>query len=65
MCELVAQFTDIDGIIIDPFMGGGTTGVAAVKLGRRFIGIEISHEYFAIALRRIQQAEAQPALITV
>ena len=51
--------------ILDPFMGSGTTGVAAVKLGRRFIGIEISREYYNIALRRIQQAEAQPALLQV
>jgi site-specific DNA-methyltransferase (adenine-specific) len=42
--------------VLDPFAGSGTTGVAAVRLGRKFIGIEVSPEYFAIAKRRIQQA---------
>lgn len=46
--------------ILDPFMGSGTTGVACVKLGRRFIGIEISEEYFDIACRRIEEAYRQP-----
>ena len=46
--------------ILDPFMGSGTTGVAAVKLGRRFIGIEIEPRYFDIACRRIEEATRQP-----
>jgi DNA modification methylase len=46
--------------ILDPFMGSGTTGVAAVKLGRRFIGIEIEPRYFDIAVRRISDALKQP-----
>jgi len=41
-------------------MGSGTTGVAAVKLGRRFIGIEIEPKYFDIAVRRIEEATRQP-----
>jgi site-specific DNA-methyltransferase (adenine-specific) len=48
--------------ILDPFMGSGTTGVAAVKLGRRFIGIEREPKYFDIACRRIEAAYAQPDL---
>jgi site-specific DNA-methyltransferase (adenine-specific) len=48
--------------ILDPFMGSGTTGVAAVKLGRKFIGIEIEPKYFDIACRRIEQATRQPDL---
>jgi len=48
--------------ILDPFMGSGTTGVAAVKLGRRFIGIEIEGKYFDIACRRISEALKQPDL---
>lgn len=40
--------------ILDPFMGSGTTGVAAVQLGRKFIGIEIDPKYFDIACRRIE-----------
>ena len=46
--------------ILDPFMGSGTTGVAAVKLGRRFTGIEIDPGYFDIACRRIEAALKQP-----
>lgn len=49
-----------DGTILDPFMGSGTTGVACVKLGRKFIGIEIDEGYFDIACARIAKAYAQP-----
>lgn len=48
--------------ILDPFMGSGTTGVAAVKLGRRFTGIEIDPGYFDIACRRIEAALKEPDL---
>ncbi len=43
--------------ILDPFMGSGTTGVAAVQMGRRFIGIEREPKYFEIACRRIEDAQ--------
>lgn len=46
-------------IILDPYMGSGTTGVAAVKLGRKFIGIEIEQKYFDIARKRISEALKQ------
>ena len=46
--------------IIDPFMGSGTTGVAAVKLGLKFTGIETEAKYFDIACRRVTQALLQP-----
>ena len=45
--------------ILDPFMGSGTTGVAAVKLGRQFTGIEREAKYFDIACRRIEEAYRQ------
>ena len=48
--------------ILDPFMGSGTTGVAAVQLGRAFTGIEREPKYFDIACRRIEQAYAQGQL---
>ena len=43
--------------ILDPFAGSGTTGVAAVLMGRRFIGIEREPKYFEIACRRIEDAQ--------
>jgi len=43
-----------DATIVDPFCGSGTTGVAAVQHGRRFVGIEISERYHAIAQQRIE-----------
>ncbi len=48
--------------VLDPFMGSGTTGVACVKLGRKFIGIEIEPKYFDIACKRISDALKQPDL---
>lgn len=49
--------------ILDPFMGSGTTGVAAIQRGKSFIGIEREPKYFDIACRRIEQAQAQGQLI--
>lgn len=48
--------------VLDPFMGGGSTGVAAVKEGRRFIGIELERQWFDLACRRIEEAYKQPDL---
>jgi len=45
--------------IFDPFMGSGTTGVAAIQMGRKFIGIEREPKYFDIACKRIEQATRQ------
>ena len=53
-----------DEIILDPFMGSGTTGVACMNLGRKFIGIEIEPKYFAIACERIENAQRQERLFT-
>jgi len=49
-------------LVLDPFMGVGSTGVAALELGRRFIGIEVCPEYHAAACRRI--ASIRPALLS-
>lgn len=49
-----------NGVTFDPFMGSGTTGVACVKLGRKFIGIELEPKYFDIACKRIENAYKQP-----
>lgn len=45
------------GTVLDAFMGSGSTGVAAVKTGRSFIGMELSDQYFDTATKRIQEAE--------
>jgi site-specific DNA-methyltransferase (adenine-specific)/modification methylase len=47
------------GLILDPFMGSGTTGVAAVQMGRDFIGIEREERYFDIACKRIEDVQRQ------
>jgi site-specific DNA-methyltransferase (adenine-specific) len=51
-------------IVLDPFMGSGTTGVACMKRGLTFIGIEREPSYFDIACRRIEQAYKQPRLFS-
>jgi site-specific DNA-methyltransferase (adenine-specific) len=50
-------FSNVGETILDPFMGSGTTGVAAVQMGRSFIGIEKEKKYFDIACRRIEDAQ--------
>jgi len=54
---LVKMITPPNGIVLDPFAGSGSTGVAAVGLGFDFIGIEMSEEYAAIATKRIEAAQ--------
>ena len=49
-------------VILDPFMGSGTTGVACMNLGRKFIGIEIEPKYYDIACERIEQSQKQQRL---
>ena len=49
--------------ILDPFMGSGSTGVAAVRMGRQFIGIERERKYFEIACKRIEDAQRQASLL--
>lgn len=49
-------------VVLDPFMGSGSTGVAATNLGRRFIGVELNRRYFDIACDRIRNAQAHGAL---
>ena len=57
--ELAQSFTYPNHTALDPFMGSGTTGVACMNLGRKFIGIEIEPKYFDIACERIENAQRQ------
>ena len=60
MATWMVQRGSLDGMtVLDPFMGSGTTGVACVQTGRNFIGIEIDPTYFAIAEKRIKEAQMQ------
>jgi site-specific DNA-methyltransferase (adenine-specific)/modification methylase len=61
MIWLVAKLTPEKAIILDPYMGSGTTGIACIRTGRRFIGIEISPEYFELAKNRIETELRQPS----
>jgi site-specific DNA-methyltransferase (adenine-specific) len=60
LLETLIGITLPNAVVLDPFMGSGTTGVAAVRTGRRFTGIEIDPAHFDIACRRISEALKQP-----
>ena len=62
MLQLIDRVTDAGWLVCDPFLGSGTTGVACVKQGRRFIGIEREEKYFDIACKRIEAATKEPRL---
>ena len=53
---MLSKFSDEGDVILDPFMGSGTTGVACVNTGRNFIGMELDEKYFKIAKDRIEKA---------
>jgi len=53
------DYLPYSGTILDPFLGSGSCGVAAVQMGRKFIGIEREERYFEIACRRIEEAQRQ------
>lgn len=59
MEKFIRLFTDPGDLILDPFAGSGTTGVAAIRLGRRFIGYERDPKYHAIAVKRLTAAREQ------
>lgn len=56
---LIEKVTDEGLTVLDPFMGSGTTGVAAIKANRKFVGIECDKTYFDTACRRIDDAQRQ------
>lgn len=59
----IVSWSDEGDIIFDPFMGSGTTGVACVNTGRRFIGMELEQKYFDIATKRISEALSEKAVV--
>ena len=61
LCDLITATTRLGDLVLDPFCGSGTTGVACIQTGRRFIGIELEEKYAAIARRRI--ADAAPLFV--
>jgi site-specific DNA-methyltransferase (adenine-specific) len=61
--EELVGVTQPGALVIDPFMGSGTTGVACARLGRRFIGIEIDERHFETACERIEEATKRGDLI--
>ena len=62
MSVIINDITRKCDTIFDPFMGSGTTGVACVQTGRNFIGCEIDPTYFAVAKKRIEDAQRQMRL---
>lgn len=64
MTELVGLFTNPGELVIDPFMGSGSTGVACAKMGRRFIGVELERKHFDTSCRRIEEVYRQGDMFT-
>ena len=60
--RLLKEYTSPGDTVLDPFMGSGSTGVACVNTGRKFIGMELDPGYFEIAKQRIEEAQAQARL---
>ena len=57
IADILKDFTDEGDLVFDGYLGSGTTAIACERMGRRYIGIEISPEYCAIARKRIQEAK--------
>ena len=57
MRQLIEDFTDPGDLVLDPYAGSGTTGVACLLTGRRFLGVEMQERYYDIACERLQAAE--------
>ena len=55
MQDIIKIHTNKDDVVIDPFMGSGTTGVACLNLNRKFIGIELDKTYFNLSVERLNK----------
>ena len=56
MKDIIERFTNPNDLILDPFLGGGTTGVTAVMSGRKFIGVDIEEKCLETTLERIKES---------
>lgn len=65
MTWLVKTYTNRTSVVIEPFMGSGTTGVACIKTGRKFVGIEQDEKIFNIACGRLRRAIQDISLLTI
>ena len=57
----IQSWSNEGDIVLDPFMGSGTTGLAALELNRKFIGIELNEEYFELSKQRILEKTTHPS----
>lgn len=55
--RVIKLYTDEGDVVLDPFLGSGTTAIAAIKLNRKFIGIEKMKQYFDIASKNVKEAQ--------
>ena len=62
IAKLILASSNPDDLVLDPFLGSGTTAVTVKKLGRRFLGVELNQEYCCWALKRLQLAEDNPSI---
>jgi DNA modification methylase len=62
MRHYIGNSSEVGWTVLDPFMGSGSTGIAAVNTGRSFIGIERDESYYAIAEKRIAEAQGSQEL---
>jgi len=64
MSTLVRWLTNPNDFVLDPFVGSGTTAIACIRQGRKFIGIEVNQDYINMAIERIDRELSQPKLLT-
>lgn len=62
MAKLILASSNPGDVVLDPFLGSGTTAVVAKKLGRRFVGIEMDERYACLALKRLALTETSPTI---